>query len=367
MVQPPGENKPNPAMESTEPSRDLTLLILFLSVCAAIALMFFAWRNTYVVTEDPGWYGVALSIFAALLLANAILYPFLQRLAVLRWGFIAVITMVLAFVALSGIEQGTGVLWLYVFPPVVFYVSSLRFGATTCIITLVILTIMLTPVGQTLTAIHDYSLPFKLVLINSLAFVMVFSFILDRSRRQHAVRLREMAEIFEHAATHDALTGLFNRREGSDRLATEYARFKRTGAPFSVVLVDIDHFKRINDTLGHDTGDIVIRGVADRLISGSRKVDAVIRWGGEEFLLILPGAGEKEALAMAQRTREILTGSPIEAHERPLEITCSFGVAEVREDDAIQKLLQRTDDRLYHAKTTGRNRIEGQRFSERVL
>lgn len=365
MDQPPGENKPNPAMESTEPSRDLTLLLLFLSVCAAFALLFFAWRNAYVVTDDPRWYGATLIVFAALLLANATLYPFLQRLALLRWGFISVITMVLAFVALSGIEEGTGVLWLYVFPPVVFYVSSLRFGATICIITLMVLTIVLTPLGQSFTAVHEYSLPFRLVLINSLAFVMVFSFILDRSRRQHATRLREMAEVFEHAATHDALTGLFNRREGTDRLATEYARFRRTGAPFSVVLVDIDHFKSINDTLGHDTGDIVIRGVAERLVAGSRKMDSVIRWGGEEFLLILPDAGEKEALGMAQRTREILTGAPIEAHGRPLEITCSFGVTEVREDDAIQKLLQRADDRLYHAKTTGRNRIAGERFNGR--
>lgn len=363
MDQPPGENRPKPAMESTEPSRDLTLLILFLSVCAALALLFFAWRNAYVVTEDPRWYGTVLIIFATLLLANAVIYPLLRRLDVLRWGFIGVITMVLAFVALSGIEEGTGVLWLYVFPPVVFYVASLRFGASICLITLMVLTVMLTPIGQHLTGIHQYSLPFKLVLIISLAFVMVFSFILDRSRRQHATRLREMAEVFEHAATHDALTGLFNRREGTDRLATEYARFKRTGTPFSVVLVDIDHFKRINDTLGHDTGDTVIRGVAERLVSGSRKVDSVIRWGGEEFLLILPGAGEKEVFSMAERIRDVLTRTPIEAHERPLEITCSFGVAEVREDDAIQKLLQRADDRLYHAKTTGRNRIVGRRFN----
>lgn len=363
MDQSPGERRPNPAMESTEPSRDLTLLILFLSVCAALALLFFAWRNAYVVTEDPRWYGKVLATFAVLLLANAAVYPMLQRLDLLRWGFIAVITMVLAFVALSGIEQGTGVLWLYVFPPVVFYVSSLRFGATICLITLFVLTLMLTPVGQGLTGIHDYSLPFKLVLIISLAFVMVFSFILDRSRRQHATRLREMAELFQHAATHDALTGLFNRREGTDRLASEYERFKRTGAPFSVVLVDIDHFKNINDTLGHDTGDIVIQGVAERLVSGSRKVDSVIRWGGEEFLLILPGAGAREALGMAQRIREVLTRTPIEAHGRPLEITCSFGVAEAQADDAIQKLLQRADERLYHAKTTGRNRIVGRRFN----
>lgn len=363
MDQVPGENRPDPARESTEPSRDLTLLILFLSVCAALALLFFAWRNAYVVTDDPRWYGAALMLFATLLLVNAAIYPLLRHLDLLRWGFIAVITMVLAFVALSGIEEGTGVLWLYVFPPVVFYVSSLRFGATICTITLVILIIVLTPVGEGLTAIHDYSFPFKLVLINSLAFVMVFSFILDRSRRQHATRLREMAEVFEHAATHDALTGLFNRREGTDRLATEYARFRRTGNPFSVVLVDIDHFKNINDTLGHDTGDIVIRGVAERLVSGSRKVDSVIRWGGEEFLLILPGAGEQQALGMAERIRDVLTRSPIEAHGRPLEITCSFGVAEVREKDAIQELLRRADDRLYHAKTTGRNRIVGQRFN----
>lgn len=362
MDQALGGGKPDPANESTESSRDLVLLIPFLSVCAAAALTFFAWRNAY-ITDDPRWYGTTLVVFAVLLLANAALYPFLRSLSLLRWGFITVITLVLAFVALSGIEEGTGVLWLYVFPPVVFYISNPRFGATICVLTLAVLTVTLTPAGQHVTAIHDYSLPFKLVLLNSLAFVMVFSFILDRSRRLHATRLREMAEIFEHAATHDALTELFNRREGTDRLATEYERFRRTGIPFSVILVDIDHFKNINDTLGHDTGDVVIRGVADRLVAGSRKIDSVIRWGGEEFLLILPGADKQQARGAAERMREELTATPIVAGERPLEITCSFGVAQIREGEAIQNLLQRADDRLYHAKTTGRNRIVEQRFN----
>lgn len=358
-------SKPDPANESTESSRDLVLLIPFLSVCAAVALIFFAWRNAY-ITDDPGWYGTTLVVFAVLLLANVALYPLFRNLRLLRWGFIGVITPVLAFVALSGIEEGTGVLWLYVFPPVVFYISNPRFGATICVLTLAVLTFTMTPAGQHVTAIHSYSLPFKLVLLNSLAFVMVFSFILDRSRRLHATRLREMAEVFEHAATHDALTGLFNRREGTDRLAIEFERFKRTETPFSVVLVDIDHFKNINDTLGHDTGDIVIQGVAERLVAGSRRIDSVVRWGGEEFLLILPGAGKQEAIGVAERIRKVLTATAIEAHGRPLEITASFGVAAVREDDAIETLLQRADDRLYHAKTTGRNRITGQRFPNRA-
>ena len=177
MDQPVGEKRLNAAKESTEPDRDLTVLILLLSVCAALALLFFGWRNAAGMTNDPNWYGLALTVFAALLLANTTAYPLLKSLAVLRRTFITVITMVLVFVALSGIEKGSGILWLYAFPPVVFYVSSLRFGATMCVATLLILGVVFTPAGHSITAMPDYTLAFKLGLINSLTFVMVFSFI----------------------------------------------------------------------------------------------------------------------------------------------------------------------------------------------
>ncbi len=363
MAEPQPPKAPDPASESTETHSDIVRLIRLLSVAAAAALFFFTWRNLY-VTSDPHWFGTTLSLLAGLLLANLIVHLLSGNLQQLRWGFIIIITAVLVFISLSGLEQGTGVLWLYVYPPVVFYISSPRFGVISCVAGWVALALGLTPLGQIIANVTEYSLPFRLVLAISLAFVMLFSYLLDRARRQHAERLRQMAEMFEHAATHDALTNLSNRREGTDCLAREFARFQRTGTPFSVILGDIDHFKAINDTLGHGVGDEVIQTVAARLAAGCRKMDSVIRWGGEEFLIVLPEAGESEAVTSAQRIRQLIVEEPVMVDERPLEITCSFGVAEIRESDATQTLLQRADERLYHAKTSGRNRIVSRRFGK---
>ena len=363
MAEPQYPTAPDPASESTETRSDIVHLVRVLSVAAAAALFFFAWRNVY-VTSDPQWFGTTLLVLGSLLLANLLVHLVSGNLEQLRWGFIIVITVVLAFVSLSGLEQGTGVLWLYVYPPVVFYISSPRFGVISCAAGWVALSVGLTPLGQILASVAEYPLPFRLVLAISLAFVMLFSYLLDRARRQHAERLRQMAEIFEHAATHDALTNLYNRREGADCLAREFARFQRTETPFSVILGDIDHFKAINDTLGHGIGDEVIKTVAARLAAGCRRMDSVIRWGGEEFLIVLPEAGESEAITTARRVRQLIVEEPVMAEERPLEITCSFGVAEARRSDAAETLLQRADERLYHAKTTGRNRIVSRRFGQ---
>ena len=361
MAETPVPTAPDPASESTETRSDIVHLVRILSLSAAVALFFFTWRNAY-VTTDPQWFGMVMVSFGGILVANLLLHLLTDNLAQLRWGFIATITAVLIFVVLSGVEQGSGVMWLYVYPPVVFYISSPRFGVISCVAGWLTLAMALTPLGRILFSVAEYPLPFRIVLAISLAFVMVFSYLLDRARRQHAERLRQMAEIFEHAATHDALTNLANRREGTDRLAREFARFQRSSTPFSVILADIDHFKTINDTLGHGVGDQVIQTVAKRLTSGCRTMDSVIRWGGEEFLVVLPGTTESDAVTTAQRIRQQIVEQPVTADGRPLEVTCSFGVAEIRPDDAIQILLQRADERLYHAKTTGRNRIISRRF-----
>ena len=349
--------------KTTETQRDVASMIAFLSVFAALAVIFFAIRNLY-YTDDPDWLGLNLIVVAVLLLGNVVVYLLSQHLEALRWTFILVIAYLLTFVTLSGMEHGSGILWLYAFPPMVFYVSSLRIGGTICVLAMALVAvILLTPLGTQYTRVADYSQTFSMVLLVSLGMVMLFSFVLDRSRRQHAERLHQMAEIFEYAAKHDALTGLYNRREATQRLAGEYSRYQRNNdSTFSLILIDIDHFKRINDTFGHDVGDEVIRTVASRLLAGCRQMDMVARWGGEEFLLMLPDASRDDAVATAERIRQHMADTPVEANGRPLEVTCSFGVAEIQPKDAIQTLLKRTDEHLYAAKTSGRNRIVSQRF-----
>jgi diguanylate cyclase len=159
----------------------------------------------------------------------------------------------------------------------------------------------------------------------------------------------------------DPLTGLFNRRQMSQRLQEEVARFKRHGTDFSVIIADVDHFKDVNDRFGHDVGDRVLARVALLFGEGLRGGDAVARWGGEEFLVLLPGAHLSAAEEVAQRLRlaaESRLGK-LEGLERPLTIT--FGVAMFSATSSLEACLKQADDALYRGKAAGRNRVTSAR------
>jgi len=164
---------------------------------------------------------------------------------------------------------------------------------------------------------------------------------------------RKMTEM----ALTDPLTGLFNRRQMNQRLQEEAARFRRAGSDFSVIIADIDHFKAINDRHGHDMGDRVLLRVALLFGEGLRTGDAVARWGGEEFLVLLPGTHLNAAQEVAQRLRsaaETRLGA-LDGLKSPLTVT--FGVAAFSESASLEGCLKAADDALYRGKAEGRNRV----------
>ncbi|GGQ85051.1 diguanylate cyclase [Couchioplanes azureus] len=160
-----------------------------------------------------------------------------------------------------------------------------------------------------------------------------------------------------HLATVDSLTGLANRRHLFEAAAREIALARRRATRLAAVLVDIDHFKRINDTYGHQVGDEVIRAVATRMKIGLRDSDVVGRYGGEEFVLLLPDCGDGAPDA-AERLRARVAGGPVPTAAGPVDVTISVGVAHLRTDEVdADTLLGRADARLYRAKQAGRNRV----------
>jgi two-component system, cell cycle response regulator len=158
-------------------------------------------------------------------------------------------------------------------------------------------------------------------------------------------------------ATRDSLTGLWNRAMILEILQRELARSRREDQPIAVIMADIDHFKQINDTHGHLAGDQVLRQVAQRLSTALRPYDTVGRYGGEEFLMVLPGCGVDTALNLAERLRHSVEAEPIR-NERMLlrSVTLSLGVAVWDGDVSPLELLRLADDALYQAKRMGRNR-----------
>ncbi|MGO9262446.1 MAG: GGDEF domain-containing protein [Bryobacteraceae bacterium] len=161
-------------------------------------------------------------------------------------------------------------------------------------------------------------------------------------------------------ATHDGLTGLLNRTAVMAALQAELDRAHRAHQPISVMLADLDFFKRINDTHGHLVGDSVLAEAARRMKAAFRRYDSLGRYGGEEFLFVLPGCAAEGAAAQAERIREALAATPFSNATAPLPVTCSIGVAS-RDHPGTEhtdQLVREADLALYQAKRLGRNRVE---------
>jgi two-component system, cell cycle response regulator len=171
--------------------------------------------------------------------------------------------------------------------------------------------------------------------------------------------LIEAREQLRFRATYDALTGVVNRAVVMDSLRSELSRQVREHRPFGVVLIDIDHFKRINDTHGHICGDAVLKEVAQRMKNSVRPYDTVGRYGGEEFLIVVSSSDEQGTMSLAERVRYALESRPIETEAGEVSVTVSCGVAvSIGKGMDPQSLLRMADEALYRAKQQGRNRSE---------
>lgn len=156
----------------------------------------------------------------------------------------------------------------------------------------------------------------------------------------------------------DPLTKLLNRRAFNNIINTELLRYKRAGSSFSVLMLDIDHFKSVNDTFGHPAGDKVLQKIGTISNTLLRAQDSAARIGGEEFCILLPDTTIEIALTTANRIKDIIAGTTIIAEENSINITVSIGISEVNELDAnYSNILARADKALYQAKSSGRNRV----------
>lgn len=160
----------------------------------------------------------------------------------------------------------------------------------------------------------------------------------------------------ETLANTDPLTGLFNRRYTWELGQKEFLRSRRYLRPFSVLMLDIDHFKKLNDTYGHDSGDAALKALVDVCIDNLRSEDVCGRWGGEEFLVILPETNKEGALQVAERLREKISEKKVSVKKEEISFTVSIGVAQVTDDDLnIRSVINLADKALYEAKNKGRN------------
>lgn len=169
--------------------------------------------------------------------------------------------------------------------------------------------------------------------------------------------LKEALEQVKKLATHDTLTGLFNRRHMQDKLENAVKRFDRYGERFTVVIIDLDHFKQINDRHGHRVGDESLSAFATASLGVLRDTDTLARWGGEEFLILMPNTNQEKAQVALERLRTAMKVCQLSASVPELRLTFSAGIAVHDSITALSQTLERADHALYQAKHTGRDRF----------
>ena len=251
----------------------------------------------------------------------------------------------------SSIPQGA-IIWLLLLAPIVFFTMGLTWGLITILsVFSVACFILLNPATVSpnyplLKRIHDLTAFAGMILLTASA-----QYVWDEAYK----RMRNLTVQLESQAGRDPLTGLANRRLMHEMMTAERSHAVRHKEPYSLIIIDIDHFKSLNDTYGHSVGDIVLEEAAKIFSSQLRKRDFLARWGGEEFLIILGKTNNQIGLAIAERIRSKLCNTPIHAQGHVLKVTASFGLytSDLRID--LKEEIAIADKRLYKAKHKGRN------------
>ncbi len=214
--------------------------------------------------------------------------------------------------------------------------------------------ILLTILGYFLSPVAN-GVPW-MVIFNRLLAIFVISitmfFVIDRKNSE--IKIKKLNKELQQMVHTDPLTGAKNRLAFIKRITEEIERAKRYEAPLSIIMFDIDHFKKINDTYGHNVGDNVLKGMVKIVEEHLRKSDNLYRTGGEEFIVILPNTDIEKAEIVAEKIREAICKTKFEKVGR---VTISIGVTQVTEDDDEDTVTSRVDEALYRAKNTGRNRV----------
>jgi diguanylate cyclase (GGDEF)-like protein len=219
--------------------------------------------------------------------------------------------------------------------------------------------VMAVPTSQLFATISGHTFLFQWAMFGIYALLVIFAAELFYRFIQSRNQLQALTQELDLVSRLDPLTGIYNRRHLDDTIGNTVSTVKRHNQSLALVIADVDHFKRVNDTYGHDAGDTVLVEVTSRMMKTLRSGDLLGRWGGEEFLIVLPMTTVEGARLAAERMREIVAATPITLEDgQQLNITASFGCAAMRGEDADpDALIRRADAALYEAKEGGRNRV----------
>ena len=263
-----------------------------------------------------------------------------------------------ALLVSGGAPNSASLLWFIMFPPMVMFSAGLRSGTIMFSIFFVMIAALLfTPLSAFLAAPLAPSLSVRFILVLLGAFV--FSWFAEYTRHHTRKALVEAMSRLEQDALTDPLTGLGNRRDFQNYFSWVSGKSARDQQAFSIAMIDIDHFKKVNDTFGHEIGDKVLLHISGIITSQMRAMDRLFRWGGEEFLLLMPETGGREAVLAAERMRKCVASIPYVNGDTVLHSTVSIGLYSGGGAEKVNEQIAEADRNLYSAKSGGRNMVVG--------
>lgn len=264
--------------------------------------------------------------------------------------------LLMFFLIYSGGVENTGPLWIFIVAPVSVFIHGLKRGLIDITLFVAIISILMF-MPTDIIAHAPYSTEFKLRLLYSFLTVTFLSALYEYARDKSYKHTLELSKKYQQLAHFDPLTQLSNRRDALCILKREQARLIRSKEPLSIIICDVDHFKKINDQYGHNAGDVVLIELAKIFSQNIRKQDCVARWGGEEFLFILPQTLAKNAHIFAAKILDKLQGHRVTYQDKKITVTVSMGIEQFNENQSIDEIINNADKYLYQAKNAGRNQI----------
>ncbi|CAN5171483.1 GGDEF domain-containing protein [soil metagenome] len=341
--------------EDFERRRQFHLLYLFNSFAA---LVLFGFGISAALSERIAL-GLVILVLCIIAVANLLILKFTGRQRFARFGFSCGALILCGYLLATGGVNGTGPLWWYPTVAVVILLQGARRGLP---VIAIMVTIMLTIFFVQLPGVEFavYPLDLKLRFMATFGTLAMFVGLHEFARSRNQEELFRVADQLDQLSHTDQLTGLPNRRYMIGRLESENSRHQRHGRPYSILYGDIDDFKAINDTYGHQAGDAVLQAIAQALREHVRQHDEICRWGGEEFLILLPEADQPLACEVAEKLRATIAAMAFRYDGADMRLTMSFGVHTVDTTDKIEAFIHFADQKLYRAKNTGKNCVVAQ-------
>ena len=311
--------------------------------------------------EGSQWLLLPLSLSTGMSVV-AILWLLLKKDSALGPLSLLLLTVMLLGVELllnQSAPNSSSLLWFIIFPPMIMFTMGLRLGTLLFgVFYLFLVVLMLTPLDVYLADQTEKTIRMRFLLAMLGAFL--FSWCAEYTRYRIYSALEHTLSRLEQEALTDPLTGLGNRRDFQKYFAWVKAKSVRDHQPFSLAMLDIDHFKRVNDVYGHNVGDAVLIHFAEILKFHVRETDRLFRWGGEEFIILLPDTSAADARAIAERVRSSIENSPYRYRDLNVSYTVSIGLfSENIHQKNVNDPVVIADRNLYMAKSKGRNQVVG--------